>query len=221
MTDATTTPTPAGEAEKAKRTSVATTSWFKGEAEAESPLDDVTRVEFTLDSLPGRKWSLDFTQAREAMLAAGLDPAFVNGIGAFAGFGFKTKMTNEASGVRNNPKLADSEKGPEAQGAALDEFDADWQAGNWRAGRGEGESLPGAGDLAEAIFRFQKAKGKADANLETIKGTVAKADKDQRATWRKNADISAYLAAIKAERAQAKRGTEVKGAAGENDLLNL
>lgn len=218
MADETVT-SPAADDSKPKRTAVATTSWFKGNAEAEGPLDDVTRIEFSLDSLPGRKWGLDFTPAREAMLTAGLEPGYVNGIVAFAGFGYKTKLTNEASGVRNNAKLAESEKGPEQQGAALDEFEADWQAGNWRAGRGEGESLPGAGDLAEAIFRFQVAKGKADANLESIKANVAKADKDVRAGWRKNPDIAAHLLTIRAERAQAKAGTKVEGAAAADDLL--
>lgn len=220
MVDATNTNAPAPAPEKAKRPNVADSNWFKGEVEAESPLDDVTRIEFSLDALPGRKWTLDFTKAREAMLLAGLDSSYVNGIVAFSGFGYKTKLTNEASSVRNDPKIKGTdEANAEAQGAALDAFDADWQAGNWRAGRGEGESLPGTGDLAEAIFRFQKAKGKADADLESIKVNVGKADKDQRKLWRTNPDIAAYLATIKAERAQAKAGTVVEGAAKADDLL--
>lgn len=218
MSDATNTNETASEA---KRKAVASTMWFNAKGEAESPMDEVTRVEFSLDSLPGRKWTLNLEDARAAMEAAGLASVYVNKVLAYSGFGFKTKQTNEASGVRNNPKLADSEKTPEAQGAALDEYEAELDAGNWRAGRGEGESLPGVGDLAEAVFRWQKAQGKTDANLESIKANLAKFDKDGRAKFRNNSDIKAHLMAIRAERAAAKAGTKVEGAAGADDLMNV
>lgn len=203
---------------KTERKAVATTTWYNAMGEAESPLDSVTKVAFALESLPGRSWTLDMTDARAAMEAAGVAQNLVDGVIAFAGFGYKTKMTNEASGVRNNAKLSDAEKGPEQQGAALDDFDTDWQAGNWRAGRGEGESLPGSGDLGEALFRFQKSKGK-EPNMDAIKAHIAKLDKDGRAKIRDNADIKAFLAIIRAERAQAKAGTKVEGAASADDLL--
>lgn len=204
--------------DKPKRTSVATTTWFNAKGEAESPMDDVTKVTFALDTLQGRSWSLDLSDARAAMEAAGLPAVYINKVLAYSGFGFKTKQTNEASGVRNNPKLADSEKTPEAQGAALDEYEAELEAGNWRASRGEGESLPGVGDLAEAIVRVQKAAGKTP-DLEAIKANVAKADKETRAKYRNNADVKAALLAIRAERAAAKAGTQVKGAATADDIL--
>lgn len=206
---------------KTERKSVATTSWFNAKGEAESPMDEVTKVTFSLDNLEGRSWSLDLAQAREAMLAYGLDQTFVNALGAFAGFGFKTKLTNEASGVRNDAKLKGTDAAsPEAQGAALDEFESDWQAGNWRAGRGEGESVVGNVDLAQAIFNFQTGKGK-QTTLEAVKDAVAKADKELKAKWRKNPDINAELLQIRAARAAAKAGTAVAGASTADDLLNI
>lgn len=220
MTDETTVTPAAGEAEKTKRQAVATTTWYNAKGEAESPMDDVTKVTFALDTLQGRSWSLDLTDARVAMEAAGLPAVYINKVLAYSGFGFKTKQTNEASGVRNNPKLSDAEKTPEAQGAALDEYEAELNAGNWRAGRGEGESLPGAGDLAEAIFRVQRQNGKSP-ELEAIKTVVAKADKELRAKWRKEPNVAAALLTIRAERAQAKAGTKVEGGASVDDILNV
>lgn len=218
MTDETVATVSAKPEPKTDRKAVASTTWFNAKGEAEHPMDDVTSVEFSLDSLPARKWALNLTDARAAMETAGLESNEINAVLAFAGFGFKTKATNEASGVRNNPKLEEADKGPEAQGSALDEWMSEWQAGNWRAGRGEGESLPGAGDLAQAIFNFQVRGGKA-TTLEAVKAAVTKADKDLRAKWRKNPDINAELMRLRAERAAAKAGTDVKGAAGADDLM--
>lgn len=206
---------------KTERKAVATTVWLNAKGEAESPMDDVTKVTFSLDSLEGRSWSLDLSDARSAMEASGLQPGYINAIAAFAGFGFKTKLTNEASGIRNDAKLKGTDAAsPEAQGAALDEFESDWQAGNWRAGRGEGESIAGNTDLAQAIFNFQTRNGKT-VTIEAIKDAVGKADKDLKAKWRKNPDINAELLQIRAARAAAKAGSTVAGASTADDLLNI
>lgn len=67
--------------------------------------------------------------------------------------------------------------------------------GLWRAGRGEGESRPRLGELAEAIARIKQ--------VEVAKAleAVTKATDDQRKTWRSNAKVKSVIAQIRAEAA--------------------
>lgn len=210
-------------APESKRPTMTSTTWFKADgSEADSPLDSVAYVTFKLDALgeEHKGWTFDFTKAREAMEAYGLDAGYTNSVIAYGGFGYKTKQTNEASGVRNDKKLADSEKTPEAQAAALDEHESEVNAGNWRAPRGEGgENIPGNADLAQAVFNYQVAKGKQDANLESILGNIKKMDAEGKKKYRNNPEIKVALQEIRLARLKAKQAKPVEGAASDDDLM--
>lgn len=71
-------------------------------------------------------------------------------------------------------------------------------AGEWRASRAAGEAKPRVTELAEAIARL---KG---VDLDRAVAAVQAATDDQRKGWRKNAQVSAVIAEIRADKARAK-----------------
>ena len=87
-------------------------------------------------------------------------------------------------------------KGNFAEGAAnLEEVLANAKLGIWRAGRGEGESRPRLGELAEAIARIKSVP------VEQAMAAVEKATDEQRKTWRGNAKVKSVIAQLRAEAA--------------------
>lgn len=72
------------------------------------------------------------------------------------------------------------------------------KAGNWTAGRSDGETKPRTTELAEALSRI---KG---VDLAAAQAAVEAADEDKRKAWRAHPKIKAVIAAIRAEKAQAK-----------------
>jgi hypothetical protein len=82
-------------------------------------------------------------------------------------------------------------------------------AGDWRAARGEGDSKPRTGELAEAISRI---KG---IDITDVVKSLESATDEQRKTLRSNERVKATIAVIRAEKAQARLAKlESEGADG-------
>lgn len=91
--------------------------------------------------------------------------------------------------------------------AALRDVLSQLKLGVWKAGRGEGESRPRLGELAEAIARIKAVP------VEQAMAAVEKATDDQRKDWRSNAKVKAVIAQVRAEAA-----AKALEAAGEQQL---
>lgn len=87
-------------------------------------------------------------------------------------------------------------KGDFAAGiAALRDVLDNLRAGIWKGGRGEGESRPRLGELAEAIARIKSVP------VEQALAAVEKATDEQRKVWRSNAKVKSVIATLRAEAA--------------------
>ena len=98
--------------------------------------------------------------------------------------GAMQKGGDSYAGVKGN--LADGK-------ANLQEVLDNLKADIWRAARGEGESRPRLGELAEAIARIKAVP------VEQALAAVEKATDDQRKSWRGNAKVKSVIAQIRAE----------------------
>lgn len=192
--------------DSAKRKAVADHTFLKADGtEAESPMDNAASVKFSLEG-DDKSWVVDFSKQRLAMETAGESEQAVNEVLSLALFGAKTWLTNRASRERNNKKVVGDGMTPQqkhamtiaSQVAALDEMLEDWHAGNWSA-EGEGVAVAGIADLAAAIVAVQTAAGKT-VDLADITEKVKAKDKAGRAALRKNANVDAALAKIRADR---------------------
>lgn len=107
-----------------------------------------------------------------------------------------------------------SAKGDFAFGeAAADKVVQNLRDDKWTASRETGESKPKIGELVQALANLKKLP------LEVVQAAVEKADEAKRKAWRKNAQVAAEIAAIRA--ANAKKRAEASTASDELGDLDV
>ena len=162
-------------------------------AEAESKKPSFCSKEYDLET-----GEVSFTFGNGTIVSTNLSDYSADIQKQFALHGISQKGGDSYAGV----------KGDFAEGIAnLKEVLANAKLGIWRAGRGEGESRPRLGELAEAIARIKAVP------VEQAMAAVEKATDDQRKDWRSNAKVKAVIAQIRAEAA-----AKALEAAGEQQL---
>lgn len=144
----------------------------------------VAKKELDLDTK-----AVDFTFADNEVITIKLEDFTPEVALHFALHGISQKFGDSYSSVKG-----DVVKAKEAVQVLL----AQLRAGDWRAARGEGESKPRVGELAEAIARIKNLP------VDQVSKSLEAATDDERKALRSNDRVKAVIAIIRAEKAQKK-----------------